>query len=159
MGIDPVTHAPRLDLLFAASPFCNSLQTTSLLGLDHDLLLMATNLLSSQSQNSNAGILNQAPLQEQQLQYQSHDQLLDAAQIMQANVDQSPWQEIIAQDNYLHESSNWMPTAAMEVNYESLNPSSWPQLGNEDSFCSSNLFKYQIPDLLDVSNCMWTETR
>lgn len=130
MGIDPVTHAPRLDLLFAAPPFCNSLQSNSLLGLDHDLLLMATNLLSSQSQNSNTVILDQTPLQEQQLQYQSHDQLLDAAQIMQANMSQNPWQEIITQDNYLHECSSWMPTAAMGVNYESLGPSPWPQLGN-----------------------------
>ncbi|XP_074307624.1 transcription factor MYB102-like isoform X2 [Silene latifolia] len=73
MGIDPVTHSPRLDLLdlssiFANSPHFNNSITSSqmhmsrLLGLQQpvvnpQLLKLATSLLSSQRQNPNSSLM------------------------------------------------------------------------------------------------------
>ncbi|KAL2473348.1 MYB protein [Forsythia ovata] len=85
MGIDPVTHSPRLDLLDLSTVLNSSLYNSSqlnfsrLLGMQHiinpELLRLATSILSSQTQNqdfllqnnveesqiSNAHVQNQMP--------------------------------------------------------------------------------------------------
>ncbi|KAL2523955.1 MYB-like protein [Abeliophyllum distichum] len=85
MGIDPVTHSPRLDLLDLSTVLNSSLYSSSqlnfsrLLGMQHiinpELLRLATSILSSQTQNqdfllqnnveenqiSNAHVQNQMP--------------------------------------------------------------------------------------------------
>uniref|UniRef100_A0A1D1Y405 Transcription factor MYB39 n=1 Tax=Anthurium amnicola TaxID=1678845 RepID=A0A1D1Y405_9ARAE len=89
MGIDPVTHSPRLDLLDLSS-FLNpslyspsQLQVSRLLGIEPavstELLRIATGLLSAQRHNANP--LHQNDLQEQHHQQQQQhpqQQLLDA---------------------------------------------------------------------------------
>ncbi|WOK91902.1 hypothetical protein Cni_G00593 [Canna indica] len=93
MGIDPVTHTPRLDLLDLSSLLTSSLCNPStssaqfdvsrLLGLEplvnSDLLMFATNLLSS-SQCSNSTILSQGLQEQQQFppSSQVHDQLISS---------------------------------------------------------------------------------
>nr|ALU58319.1 MYB transcription factor [Mesembryanthemum crystallinum] len=73
MGIDPVTHSPRLDLLdlssmFSNSPFYNNCSPSSqmnnmsrLLGLqplvNPELLKLATSLMSTQRQNPNSSLI------------------------------------------------------------------------------------------------------
>ncbi|XVF40610.1 hypothetical protein PTKIN_Ptkin01aG0127800 [Pterospermum kingtungense] len=69
MGIDPVTHSPRLDLLDLSSILCTSLYNQSqmnmsrLLGVQSsvnpELLRLATSLMSSQCQNQNQNLLLQ----------------------------------------------------------------------------------------------------
>ncbi|KAG6493473.1 hypothetical protein ZIOFF_048459 [Zingiber officinale] len=105
MGIDPVTHAPRLDLLdlssLFSSSFCNpslpslppsQLDLSRLLaGLDGDLLLMATNLLSSQYPNPNLALSGQGlPHQDQQqlLQFPAQRTLDDTQWMQSANASQ-----------------------------------------------------------------------
>ncbi|XP_042377414.1 transcription factor MYB41-like [Zingiber officinale] len=118
MGIDPVTHSPRLDLLdlssLLAPPFCNptpeamsplQLDFSRLLaGLDGDLLLMTTNLILSQYQNPNPMLSDQGitPPDQQQLldQLIPPQQSFDEAQWtqcsnahqLQAGSNSSPWQ-------------------------------------------------------------------
>lgn len=115
MGIDPVTHCPRLDLLqlssFLASNFCNSSQVnaSNYLGLGPfltpDFLNFATNLLSCQhraqefSPENVQGHLNQMlSFQQNLLQCpveactkpasESSAQFLSETQLLQANLEQ-----------------------------------------------------------------------
>lgn len=114
MGIDPVTHTPRMDLLDISSVLNSTqLNLSHFLGVqpvvDPEILRLATSLLSSQRQN------NQEFIQQNQLQHQHQHQIqsqfqvpslsiqettacttsntptglfLDEAQLMQANVQQ-----------------------------------------------------------------------
>ncbi|KAG6490318.1 transcription factor MYB41-like [Zingiber officinale] len=113
MGIDPVTHAPRLDLLdlssLFSSSFCNpslpSLPSSQLdlsrllAGLDGDLLLMATNLLSSQYPNPNLALSGQGlPHQDQQqlLQFPAQQTLDDTQWMQSANASQLQSDHVVA---------------------------------------------------------------
>ncbi|KAL9236712.1 hypothetical protein vseg_011348 [Gypsophila vaccaria] len=98
MGIDPVTHSPRLDLLdlssiFANSPFNNNSSLTSsqmnmsrLLGLQQpivnpQLLKLATSLLSSQRQNPNSTLIQH---------FQDNGFSCNNSQILQNNFNNNP---------------------------------------------------------------------
>ncbi|KAK9092292.1 hypothetical protein Syun_027203 [Stephania yunnanensis] len=84
MGIDPVTHSPRLDLLDLSSVFNSSLYThqshqlnlSRLLGLQQfvnpDVLRIASTLLSQQQSVAHQSEINQPDLVLQNLQVQNH---------------------------------------------------------------------------------------
>ncbi|KAJ4981221.1 hypothetical protein NE237_032058 [Protea cynaroides] len=96
MGIDPVTHSPRLDLLDLSSllnsPLYNpsQLNVSRLLGIQHlinpKLLNLATNLLSSQENNQ----LCNSQVQTQFPSFIPNSPLLNETQLLHANVDQFP---------------------------------------------------------------------
>ncbi|CAL9122626.1 unnamed protein product [Musa textilis] len=160
MGIDPVTHTHRLDLLdlsaLLTSSLCNptpsQFDLSGLLGLEplvnRDLLMMAQNLLSSQCQNPN--ILGQGLPEQQHPTPQFQEQLSsfqvqqlqhisqrlptcpDEAQLMQPSADFNPWQDIITQANL--SQNDFVP--ATSVNYESLDPS-FTQLIPTPTMCAA----------------------
>ncbi|KAJ8761406.1 hypothetical protein K2173_001537 [Erythroxylum novogranatense] len=90
IGIDPVTHSPRLDLLDLSSILSSSLYNSSQMNLvNPELLRLATSLFLSQRQNSNYNIAQNG--QENQLRNtQVHDQY---QQLIQADRFQSSVQE------------------------------------------------------------------
>ncbi|KAJ9168944.1 hypothetical protein P3X46_020418 [Hevea brasiliensis] len=99
MGIDPVTHSPRLDLLDLSSILSSSLYNSSqmnisrLLGVQPmfhpELLRLATSIISSQRENQNFVSQNSQENQLCNLQDQNQYQ-----PIVQANQFQSPVQEM-----------------------------------------------------------------
>ncbi|KAK9267557.1 hypothetical protein L1049_009985 [Liquidambar formosana] len=103
MGIDPVTHSPRLDLLDLSSILSSSLynnpsqmSVSRLLGIqplvNPEFLRLATNLLSSQRENSNFLLQN---VQENHL-YDAQVLQNQFPQVVQQNQLQTPLQEIPA---------------------------------------------------------------
>nr|QWQ79403.1 MYB5 [Zanthoxylum armatum] len=103
MGIDPVTHSPRLDLLelssiLSSSSLCNSTEqfnTSNLFGLglmNPDLLNLASTLLSCQSTTTPQNLHQQdQSFQQNLLQYTVDDpnpQYLNETQIQQPNLEQ-----------------------------------------------------------------------
>ncbi|XP_010904805.1 transcription factor MYB41 [Elaeis guineensis] len=168
MGIDPVTHSPRLDILDLSSLLNpslynpNQLDLSRLLGFEplvnSELVRLATNLLSSQCQNSNLlGQNFQGPqlpnpqVQDPYPSFQAHQlqnpilqefppcttstaQFLDESQLMQANEEhfQSEAQNNLWQEivNQANLPDNCVPTP--NVIYDDLDPSI-PQLISENS--------------------------
>ncbi|XP_009600051.1 transcription factor MYB102 [Nicotiana tomentosiformis] len=102
MGIDPVTHSPRLDLLDLTSIFNTSLYNSSqvnlsrLLGVQSlvnpEILKIATSLFSSHHQNQNQNFLLPSNFQENQL-CNSHVQN-QLSQFVQTSQIQTPIQNI-----------------------------------------------------------------
>ncbi|KAJ8545603.1 hypothetical protein K7X08_018186 [Anisodus acutangulus] len=101
MGIDPVTHSPRLDLLNLSSILYPSFYNNSshqmifprLLGhvqplVNPEVLRLATSLLSSQRQNSNFLMPNN--LQENQICQNQLPQMVQNSQIMQSPIQDIP---------------------------------------------------------------------
>ncbi|CAL9129470.1 unnamed protein product, partial [Musa textilis] len=164
MGIDPVTHTPRLDLLDLSSLLTSSLcnpasqfDFSRLLGgpetlADSQQVKMAADLLSSQRQSSNIhgeGLQEQpyllASLQEQQLQLSSqqlstctlpNEPFIDEALLMQASA---------AQFQPAADSNRWT-----SVSYQSLDPS-FAQLVTETSnLISTDGQGYNLTSLLST---------
>lgn len=115
MGIDPVTHSPRLDLLDISSILSSSFYNQSnanMFGVNPELLRLAASLLSSQRDqnpsflhhNDQKNQFGETLIQENHhLQLQSHDQTLiqeipscvpfssdQSTHLMEPNVDQLP---------------------------------------------------------------------
>ncbi|XP_020577620.1 transcription factor MYB34-like [Phalaenopsis equestris] len=220
MGIDPVTHFPRLDLLDLSSllnpMLCNpgQLDLSRLLTsidplVNSELLRLASNLLQSQSQNTNL-----VPAQEQQAPNLSTSQqdlassyIQNLVQSNSQNVDfdssaQFKWQSTNRANNVCNLGDNFIPVdnngsynvdnmgqymvpnfvrdqndqtafnfqIPYDVNHDSVlsTPSSSQTLNNsncstylnsstdhdQESYSSANLFNFEIPDLLDVSDFM-----
>ncbi|XP_008795437.2 transcription factor MYB102 [Phoenix dactylifera] len=182
MGIDPVTHSPRLDILDLSSLLNpslydpNQLDLSRLLGLEplvnSELIRLATNLLSSQCQNSNLLAQNfQGPqlpnpqVQDPYPSFPAHQlqtpiqqefppcttsaaQFLDETQLMQANEEHFQPE---AQRNLWQEivtqanfSENCVPTTS--VMYDDPDPSI-PQLISENS---------NFPAMISNPNCNLT---
>lgn len=99
MGIDPVTHSPRLDLLDLSSIISSSFYNSSQMNMSRflgvqplvnpEFLRLATSLMSSQSENENILLQN---LQENQL-YNPEIQN-QIAQLVQTDELQGPVQEL-----------------------------------------------------------------
>ncbi|KAK1405396.1 Transcription factor MYB39 [Heracleum sosnowskyi] len=110
MGLDPVTHAPRLDFLnlstILGSP---QLNVANLLGLQNmvnpELVLRLANLLSSSHNQSLLQVLNQSNLLQTPMQDMSsiinQAQLMDQNSVNYQNVEQN-FQTPVVQQNYGH---------------------------------------------------------
>ncbi|XP_016436111.2 transcription factor MYB102-like [Nicotiana tabacum] len=102
MGIDPLTHSPRLDLLDFSSIFNPSLYNSSQVNLSRllgvqtlvnpEILKLATSLFSSHHQNQNQNFLLPSDFQENQL-FNSHFQN-QLSQFVQSSQIQTPIQNI-----------------------------------------------------------------
>ncbi|CAL9760867.1 unnamed protein product [Musa acuminata subsp. burmannicoides] len=164
MGIDPVTHTPRLDLLdlssLLASSLCNPesqfdfsrlLIGPETLANSHQLK-MATDLLSSQRQSSNIlcqGLQEQpyllASLQEQQLRLSSqqlstctlpNEPFIDEALLMQASA---------GQFQPTADSNRWT-----SVGYQSLDPSFTQLVTETSNLISTDGQGYNLTSLLST---------
>lgn len=206
MGIDPVTHSPRLDLLDLSSiltnpslfinnnntgnggiPSCQDIDYISrTLGLNptDQLLRFASNLLASN--NSQMNDLNSAFFVNNQSQFiQPNMPNMQSATTSYANIDQSmPYdqQYVSAEDSSAYVQNNNgldynmdvnmnmnmnmnMNASAASVMSTPISSSATDQLNSSsvhfnsstederDSYCSE-LFNFQIPSLLDVSDFM-----
>ncbi|KAJ0082969.1 hypothetical protein Patl1_10906 [Pistacia atlantica] len=99
MGIDPVTHSPRLDLLDLSSILSSSLYNSSQMNISRlfgvqpivnpELLRLATSLISSQSESQN------------QNQNQNQNFLLQNVQENQLCNPQNQYQQLVQTDNQL----------------------------------------------------------
>ncbi|KAL1821700.1 hypothetical protein DCAR_0418132 [Daucus carota subsp. sativus] len=107
MGLDPVTHAPRLDFLNLSTILGSAqLNVANLLGLQNivnpELVLRLANLLSS-GHNQNLQLLNQANLLQTPVQDMSS--IINQAQIMEQNLvnyqnSEENFQTPLVQQNY-----------------------------------------------------------
>ncbi|KAJ8460218.1 hypothetical protein OPV22_033144 [Ensete ventricosum] len=162
MGIDPVTHAPRLDLLdlssFLTASLCNPASQFDFSRLlvgpetiaNTHQLKMATDLLSSQRQSSNIlgqGLQEQpyllASLQEQQLQLSSqqlstctlpNEPFIDEALLMQASA---------GQFQPTADSNRWT-----SASYQSLDPSFTPLVTETSNLIATDGQGYDLTSLL-----------
>ncbi|RRT39446.1 hypothetical protein B296_00034285 [Ensete ventricosum] len=164
MGIDPVTHAPRLDLLdlssFLTASLCNPASQFDFSRLlvgpetiaNTHQLKMATDLLSSQRQSSNIlgqGLQEQpyllASLQEQQLQLSSqqlstctlpNEPFIDEALLMQASA---------GQFQPAADSNRWT-----SASYQSLDPSFTPLVTETSNLIATDGQGYDLTSLLST---------
>ena len=107
MGLDPVTHAPRLDFLNLSTILGSAqLNVANLLGLQNivnpELVLRLANLLSS-GHHQNLQLLNQANLLQNPMQDMSS--IINQAQIMEQNLvnyqnSEENFQNPLVQQNY-----------------------------------------------------------
>ncbi|XP_019193324.1 PREDICTED: transcription factor MYB34-like [Ipomoea nil] len=151
MGIDPVTHTPRLDLLDLSSILgsTHQLNFPSLLGLqailNPELLrLAATNLFTSQNDNINPDLLSNPHLQNPQtmlLRKLQESQLLMNAPNFQANSDhhhqfQHPLPPCTTSDNNVSSACSDLPMQP----YSTMNSSSNLQNGHvfQESLVAAN---------------------
>lgn len=125
MGIDPVTHSPRLDLLDLSSLLYNSSQMnmSRFLGVQNlvnpELLRIATSLISSQRESPNFFPQN---LQQNQLcnpqilqnqinpQFVQHNEVLEEIQIVEPNVEQFP-------SDFTQLPTEWQSNGIMPLNF------------------------------------------
>ncbi|RVW46342.1 Transcription factor MYB102 [Vitis vinifera] len=141
MGIDPVTHSPRLDLLDLSSILSTSLYNSSHMNVSRflgmqplvnpELLRLATSLMSSQRENPNFLLQN---VQENQLcnaQFVSNE-----SQVMEPNAEQFPSNitDFSSQNSQLISDwqSNGLPSDLSEEYYV-LHPSSVGYYGSEQT--------------------------
>ncbi|KAL6282201.1 hypothetical protein ACE6H2_013130 [Prunus campanulata] len=145
MGIDPVTHSPRLDLLDFSSVLSSSLYNSSHqhqmnfsrllgqpIGLNPELLRLATSLIQSQRENNHSS--NSFLLQNSQETNNFH-QLCNNPQIpfqqVQSNQLQQPIQEISfsneAPQLILQQANGDYPSNLSDFRSQNSQPSDWQQ--------------------------------
>ncbi|MBA0745631.1 hypothetical protein Gogos_008202 [Gossypium gossypioides] len=127
MGIDPVTHSPRLDLLDLSSILSSSLYNQSqmnisrLLGVNSlvnpELLRLATSFMSSQRENQNHEFI---------VDHNVEDNQLCSSQV------QDQYQQPLMQSNHNH-----LPTQVQEIPACSIPFSNEAELMNMDQFPSN----------------------
>ncbi|ONK65654.1 uncharacterized protein A4U43_C07F39310 [Asparagus officinalis] len=200
MGIDPVTHSPRLDLLDLSTLLANptllinpsQYDISSLLGMEPlvspELLRLATDLLSSQCQD----LTEHAQLQDPIAQFLSDSQLIQpngsqfgpdgmtcdfsesfvpaaaSNTISYDNLEQPIPQLVSADSSNFYLPNNQLnytvttsvlstpissPTTQLNSSSSTYINSSSNTEDERDSYCSE-LFEFQVPDLLDVSEFM-----
>ncbi|GLT54841.1 hypothetical protein SLA2020_280050 [Shorea laevis] len=139
MGIDPVTHSPRLDFLdlssILSSSLCNNpsiLNMSNFLGtqaalMNPELLKLATAILSIKQQN----------------QDQVFNSLLQANQVNQ-------FQTPVLQEGFSSDQMNITNQLLMQPNMEN----SMPSTINEDFLCQlpNDMYPTTVPDLPESSN-------
>lgn len=158
MGIDPVTHSPRLDLLDFSSILYNSshhhhqvnfsrLLGMQQMGLNPELLRLATSLLSSHREsNSNFFIQND---QQQQLCNPQNDQI--PVQLVQSSQLQEPFQENVPVCTTLDTSSipfaqEVQPSNLTDFSSQNCQISEWQSNGEAPSNFTENQY-VQLPSL------------
>ncbi|XP_011001151.1 PREDICTED: protein ODORANT1 [Populus euphratica] len=143
MGIDPVTHSPRLDLLdlssiLSSSPYNSSdhMNMSRMLGVqplvNPGLLRLATSLLSSQREQTQSFVIQNG-------QEENH--------LSNPQVQQSQYQSMIHQANIQFQTSGQeMPTCT------TMTTSPWVTFSNEARIMDPNVDQYQSSTITNFSS-------
>ncbi|CDO99644.1 unnamed protein product [Coffea canephora] len=162
MGIDPVTHSPRLDLLDLSSILNSSIYYSSsqqinlsrLLGVqpmvNPELLRLATSLFSSQKKN-HQDIPTQNDVQENQVVYTAPQVQNQLPPLIQPSEFQTSVQDIPTSDNLgtsLRTSTSCVPFSCdqaqlMQPNAEQFSSANLSDFINSQQSCELNDFSFQ----------------
>ncbi|KAK8478845.1 hypothetical protein V6N13_101138 [Hibiscus sabdariffa] len=155
-GIDPVTHAPRLDLLDLASIIGNPS-----LFVDPQLLSLANTLLLLNQENPEMGLQfhQQNQICNSQLQLQSQSNVMTSCSVSQENLtastvpfvyENSEFQSIGGDQNFSFDSLRLTPISSSTP----LNSSSTFINGNEEIERFNNLLGFEIPEGLNFNDLL-----
>ena len=162
MGIDPVTHSPRLDLLDFSSILYNSshhpnhvnfsrLLGMQQMGLNPELLRLATSLLSThRERNSNFFLQNDQQQQQQQLCSSQNDQI--PVHVVQSTQLQEPFQDNIPVCATLDSSAipfpqEVQPSTLTDFSSHNCQISEWQSNGEVPSHFTDENQYVQLPSL------------